>query len=83
MILTALRNYVHELAGYDKKKANVIGIVQIKNFKDKIFLVKDDETIQEISWDDITDTLPISDVIKLYLNKSSVEIEFKESKDKD
>lgn len=84
MIMTALKNYVHELAQHDKKKANAIGIIQIKNFKDKVFLVFDDETIREISWDDITDTLPITDVIKLYMNKSSVEIEFKESnKDKD
>lgn len=79
MILTALKGYIHKLAGYDKKKANAIGIIQIKNFKDKVFLVLDDETIREFEWDK-DETLPIQDLVKLYLNKSVLEIEFKESK---
>nr|DAW45329.1 MAG TPA: hypothetical protein [Caudoviricetes sp.] len=82
MILTALKGYIHELAGYDKKKAKVIGVIQIKNFQDKIFLVLDDETIREFEWDK-DETLPIQDLVKLYLNKNMLEIEFKESKDKD
>ena len=80
MILTALKGYIHELAGYDKKKAKVIGVIQIKNFQDKIFLVLDDETIREFEWDNADKTLPIQDLVKLYLNKSVLEIEFKESK---
>ena len=83
MILTALKGYIHELAGYDKKKAKVIGVIQIKNFQNKIFLVLDDETIREFEWDNADETLPIQDLVKLYLNKSVLEIEFKESKDKD
>lgn len=83
MILTALKGYIHELAGYDKKKAKVIGVIQIKNFKDKIFLVLDNEKIEEFDWDNAEETLPIQDLVKLYLNKSVLEIEFKESKDKD
>jgi len=83
MILTALKGYIHELAGYDKKKAKVIGVIQIKNFQDKIFLVLDDETIREFKWDNADETLPIQDLVKLYLNKSMLEIEFKESKNKD
>lgn len=82
MILTALKGYIHELAGYDKKKTKVIGVIQIKNFQDKIFLVLDDETIREFEWDK-DETLPIQDLVKLYLNKNMLEIEFKESKDKD
>lgn len=82
MILTALKGYIHELAGYDKKKAKVIGVIQIKNFQNKIFLVLDDETIREFEWDK-DETLPIQDLVKLYLNKNMLEIEFKESKDKD
>lgn len=82
MILTALKGYIHELAGYDKKKAKVIGVIQIKNFQDKIFLVLDDETIREFEWDK-DETLPIQDLVKLYLNKNMLEIEFKESKNKD
>lgn len=80
MILTALKGYIHELAGYDKKKAKVIGVIQIKNFQDKIFLVLDDETIREFEWDNADETLPIQDLVKLYLNESVLEIEFKESK---
>ena len=83
MILTALKGYIHELAGYDKKKAKVIGVIQIKNFQNKIFLVLDDETIREFEWDNADETLPIQDLIKLYLNESVLEIEFKESKNKD
>ena len=83
MILTALKGYIHELAGYDKKKAKVIGVIQIKNFQNKIFLVLDDETIREFEWDNADETLPIQDLVKLYLNKNVLEIEFKESKDKD
>lgn len=83
MILTALKSYIHELAGYDKKKAKVIGVIQIKNFQNKIFLVLDDETIREFEWDNADETLPIQDLVKLYLNNSVLEIEFKESKDKD
>lgn len=83
MILTALKGYIHELAGYDKKKAKVIGVIQIKNFQNKIFLVLDDETIREFEWDNADETLPIQDLVKLYLNKNALEIEFKESKDKD
>ena len=82
MILTALKSYIHELASYDKKKAKVIGVIQIKNFQNKIFLVLDDETISEFEWDK-DKTLPIQDLVKLYLNKNMLEIEFKESKDKD
>ena len=83
MILTALRNYVHELAQSEpKEKAKVIGVIQIKNFQNKIFLVLDDETIREFEWDK-DETLPIQDLVKLYLNKNMLEIEFKESKDKD
>lgn len=82
MILTALKGYIHELSGYDKKKAKVIGVIQIKNFQNKIFLVLDDETIREFEWDK-DETLPIQDLVKLYLNKNMLEIEFKESKDKD
>ena len=82
MILTALKGYIHELAGYDKKKAKVIGVIQIKNFQNKIFLVLDDETIREFEWDK-DEALPIQDLVKLYLNKNMLEIEFKESKDKD
>lgn len=80
MILTALKGYIHELAGYDKKKAKVIGVIQIKNFQNKIFLVLDDETIREFEWDNADETLPIQDLVKLYLNESVLEIEFKESK---
>lgn len=83
MILTALKGYIHELAGYDKKKAKVIGVIQVKNFQNKIFLVLDDETIREFEWDNADETLPIQDLVKLYLNKSVLEIEFKESKNKD
>ncbi len=83
MILTALKGYIHELAGYDKKKAKVIGVIQIKNFQNKIFLVLDDETIREFEWDNADETLPLQDLVKLYLNKNVLEIEFKESKDKD
>lgn len=83
MILTALKGYIHELAGYDKKKAKVIGVIQIKNFQNKIFLVLDDETIREFEWDNADETLPIQDLVKLYLNESVLEIEFKESKNKD
>lgn len=83
MILTALKGYIHELAGYDKKKAKVIGVIQIKNFQNKIFLVLDDETIREFELDNADETLPIQDLVKLYLNKNVLEIEFKESKDKD
>lgn len=83
MILTALKGYIHELAGYDKKKAKVIGVIQIKNFQNKIFLVLDDETIREFEWDNADETLPIQDLVKLYLNKNVLEIEFKESKNKD
>ena len=82
MILTALKGYIHELAGYDKKKAKVIGVIQIKNFQNKIFLVLDDETIREFECDK-DKSLPIQDLVKLYLNKNMLEIEFKESKDKD
>ena len=80
MILTALKSYIHELAGYDKKKAKVIGVIQIKNFQNKIFLVLDDETIREFECDNADETLPIQDLVKLYLNESVLEIEFKESK---
>lgn len=80
MILTALKGYIHELAGYDKKKAKVIGVIQIKNFQNKIFLVLDDETIREFEWDNADETLLIQDLVKLYLNESVLEIEFKESK---
>ena len=80
MILTALKGYIHELAGYNKKKAKVIGVIQIKNFQNKIFLVLDDETIREFEWDNADETLPIQDLVKLYLNESALEIEFKESK---
>ena len=83
MILTALKSYIHELAGYDKKKAKVIGVIQVKNFQNKIFLVLDDETIREFEWDNADETLPIQDLVKLYLNESVLEIEFKESKNKD
>ena len=83
MIMTALKNYVHELAQHDKKKAKVIGVIQIKNFQNKIFLVLDDETIREFKWDNADETLPIQDLVKLYMNKNVLEIEFKESKDKD
>lgn len=84
MILTALRNYVHELAQSEpKEKAKVIGVIQVKNFKDKIFLVLDNEKIEEFDWDNAEETLPIKELVKLYLNKSVLEIEFKESKDKD
>lgn len=83
MILTALKGYIHELAGYDKKKAKVIGVIQVKNFQNKIFLVLDDETIREFELDNADETLPIQDLVKLYLNKNVLEIEFKESKDKD
>ena len=83
MILTALKGYIHELAGYDKKKAKIIGVIQVKNFQNKIFLVLDDETIREFEWDNADETLPIQDLIKLYLNESVLEIEFKESKNKD
>ena len=84
MILTALRNYVHELAKSEpEEKANVIGIIQVKNFQNKIFLVLDNEKIEEFDWDNADETLPIKELVKLYLNKSVLEIEFKESKDKD
>lgn len=84
MILTALRNYVHELAKSEpEEKAKVIGVIQVKNFQNKIFLVLDNEKIEEFDWDNAEETLPIKDLVKLYLNKSVVEIEFKESKDKD
>ena len=83
MILTALKGYIHELAGYDKKKAKIIGVIQVKNFQNKIFLVLDDETIREFEWDNADETLPIQDLVKLYLNESVLEIEFKESKNKD
>ena len=59
MILTALRNYVHELAKSEPE-----------------------EKAEEFDWDNAEETLPIKELIKLYLNKSVLEIEFKESKDK-
>jgi len=84
MILTALRNYVHELAQSEpKEKAKVIGVIQVRNFQNKIFLVLDNEKIEEFDWDNADETLPIKELVKLYLNKSVLEIEFKESKDKD
>ncbi len=84
MILTALRNYVHELAKSEsEEKAKVIGVIQVKNFQNKIFLVLDNEKIEEFDWDNAEETLPIKELVKLYLNKSVLEIEFKESKDKD
>ena len=84
MILTALRNYVHELAQSEpEEKAKVIGVIQVKNFQNKIFLVLDNEKIEEFDWDNAEETLPIKELVKLYLNKSVLEIEFKESKDKD
>ena len=84
MILTALRKYVHELAQNEpKEKAKVIGVIQVKNFNNKIFLVLDNEKIEEFEWDNAEETLPIQDLVKLYMNKSALEIEFKESKGKD
>lgn len=84
MILTALRNYVHELAQSEsKEKAKVIGVIQVRNFQNKIFLVLDNEKIEEFDWDNAEEALPIKELVKLYLNKSVLEIEFKESKDKD
>ena len=84
MILTALRKYVHELAQNEpKEKAKVIGVIQVKNFNNKIFLVLDNEKIEEFEWDNAEETLPIQDLVKLYMNKSVLEIEFKESKGKD
>ena len=84
MILTALRNYVCELAKSEpEEKAKVIGVIQVKNFQNKIFLVLDNEKIEEFYWDNAEETLPIKELVKLYLNKSVLEIEFKESKDKD
>lgn len=84
MILTALRKYVHELAKSEpEEKAKVIGVIQVRNFQNKIFLVLDNEKVEEFDWDNAEETLPIKELVKLYLNKSVLEIEFKESKDKD
>lgn len=84
MILTALRKYVHELAQSEpKEKAKVIGVIQVKNFNNKIFVVLDNEKIEEFEWDNAEETLPIQDLVKLYMNKSVLEIEFKEPKGKD
>lgn len=84
MILTALRKYVHELAQSEpKEKTKVIGVIQVKNFNNKIFVVLDNEKIEEFEWDNAEETLPIQDLVRLYMNKSVLEIEFKESKDKD
>ena len=84
MILTALKKYIHELAQSEpKEKAKVIGVIQVKNFNNKIFVVLDNEKIEEFEWDNAEETLPIQDLIKLYMNKSVLEIEFKESKGKD
>jgi hypothetical protein len=84
MILTALRKYVHELAQNEpKEKAKVLGVIQLKNFQDKLYLILDNGTIREFSWDDADEMLPIADLVRLYMNKNVIEIEFKESKDKD
>lgn len=84
MILTALRKYVHELAQNEpKEKAKVLGAIQLKNFQDKLYLILDNGTIREFSWDDADEMLPITDLVRLYMNKNVVEIEFKEPKGKD
>lgn len=84
MIMTALKNYIHELAQSEsKEKAKVIGVIQVKNFNNKIFVVLDNEKIEEFEWDNAEETLPIQDLVKLYMNKSVLEIEFKEPKGKD
>lgn len=82
--MTALKKYVHELAQNEpKEKAKVIGVIQVKNFNNKIFVVLDNEKIEEFEWDNAEETLPIQDLVKLYMNKSVLEIEFKEPKGKD